>query len=544
MKSKKAFTIVELVIVIAVIAILAAVLIPTFSNIIQKSKVSSDQQLIRNLNSALITDAAVNGKHANMQSALDTAFEYGYDVAKIEAKATGNKILWDQVNDVFCYLDGDKVAYIPQSVETGLQANDYRLWVISDKVDANYSTYYVGTAASVDTTKGFDAGKSAVTAINYSTTANQSVIIRTNGGTLTINAANSTVSHYGEGTVLTIDAVASASYHEFGSFNMAEIKKGRLVVESTGSIDVLDASGATEVVTVEVVNKKAIANYITANNANVTVPANANKVEKTEVSNITELQEALDSGIRYIVLTADISGVSSPINVTKSVILDGAGHTIEASTANRLIWIDDNGVELVLNNLILDGKNTCERGVQVNVLDSGEWNKASVTINKCEIKNVTHYAINFCSKTSVDLTINDSTISGWAAINAYGTGNKIVVKNSVLEGINDKGLSDWNNFCTICLEGDTTGHTDAHSSDYEIIIANTKIIAKQTTGNKQCILGFNNNAMNSSVTLNNIVFEIGDGCYFGYDKGVEGTNTLYINDEKVDMPHGVFYNID
>ena len=36
MKRKKGFTIVELVIVIAVIAVLAAVLIPTFSSLIQK----------------------------------------------------------------------------------------------------------------------------------------------------------------------------------------------------------------------------------------------------------------------------------------------------------------------------------------------------------------------------------------------------------------------------------------------------------------------------------------------------------------------------
>ena len=36
-KSKKGFTIVELVIVIAVIAILAAVLIPTFANLIRQA---------------------------------------------------------------------------------------------------------------------------------------------------------------------------------------------------------------------------------------------------------------------------------------------------------------------------------------------------------------------------------------------------------------------------------------------------------------------------------------------------------------------------
>ncbi|MCI7095187.1 MAG: type II secretion system GspH family protein, partial [Clostridiales bacterium] len=87
--NKKGFTIVELVIVIAVIAILAAVLIPTFSSVIKKAKVNNDIQLVRNLNTALATD---NKKHATMQSALDSAAEFGYDVAKINASATDNEI--------------------------------------------------------------------------------------------------------------------------------------------------------------------------------------------------------------------------------------------------------------------------------------------------------------------------------------------------------------------------------------------------------------------------------------------------------------------
>ena len=45
LKSKKGFTIVELVIVIAVIAILAAVMIPTFSNVIEKANASAVQQV-------------------------------------------------------------------------------------------------------------------------------------------------------------------------------------------------------------------------------------------------------------------------------------------------------------------------------------------------------------------------------------------------------------------------------------------------------------------------------------------------------------------
>lgn len=56
MKNKKGFTIVELVIVIAVIGILAAVLIPTFSNVVEKAKISKRLQTARGALSELIVE--------------------------------------------------------------------------------------------------------------------------------------------------------------------------------------------------------------------------------------------------------------------------------------------------------------------------------------------------------------------------------------------------------------------------------------------------------------------------------------------------------
>ena len=58
---KKGFTIVELVIVVAVIAILAAVLIPTFSNLVKKANESSDIQAVRNMNVYLAQAEATEG---------------------------------------------------------------------------------------------------------------------------------------------------------------------------------------------------------------------------------------------------------------------------------------------------------------------------------------------------------------------------------------------------------------------------------------------------------------------------------------------------
>lgn len=60
--NKKGFTIVELVIVIAVIAILAAVLIPTISSLIKKANLSNDQSMIRNMNTTLAMEVVPNSK--------------------------------------------------------------------------------------------------------------------------------------------------------------------------------------------------------------------------------------------------------------------------------------------------------------------------------------------------------------------------------------------------------------------------------------------------------------------------------------------------
>ena len=72
--NKKGFTIVELVIVIAVIGILAAVLIPTFSDIITKANASKDMQEARNAYTQYLIDHPTstvkyvlqNGKYYNV----------------------------------------------------------------------------------------------------------------------------------------------------------------------------------------------------------------------------------------------------------------------------------------------------------------------------------------------------------------------------------------------------------------------------------------------------------------------------------------------
>ena len=72
------------------------------------------------------------------------------------------------------------------------------------------------------------------------------VVIRTNGGTLTINSPEDRVKHYGIANVVDIQAVADSSYFEYGNVSLAKIKTGRLVVtESTvlATVHVVQTNG-------------------------------------------------------------------------------------------------------------------------------------------------------------------------------------------------------------------------------------------------------------------------------------------------------------
>ena len=81
--NKKGFTIVELVIVIAVIAILAAVLIPTFSSIVDKANKSATLQEARNYYSAAyaddIEDGVIDGQDINDADVAADAGTYDHD---------------------------------------------------------------------------------------------------------------------------------------------------------------------------------------------------------------------------------------------------------------------------------------------------------------------------------------------------------------------------------------------------------------------------------------------------------------------------------
>ncbi len=93
-QGKKGFTIVELVIVIAVIGILAAVLIPTFTSLIAKANLNSDMQAVRQMNVALANSEELYGKPGDIDAAMQVIANAGYETDYWSCLTTGYQVYW------------------------------------------------------------------------------------------------------------------------------------------------------------------------------------------------------------------------------------------------------------------------------------------------------------------------------------------------------------------------------------------------------------------------------------------------------------------
>ena len=109
--NKKGFTIVELVIVIAVIAILAAVLIPTFVGLVNKANLSADQQAVRQMNQAI----AMTGKEiTDINTLIDTLDEQGYNSKKtLVPVSKGHTFYWDSTTNKIILVDANNAVVFP-----------------------------------------------------------------------------------------------------------------------------------------------------------------------------------------------------------------------------------------------------------------------------------------------------------------------------------------------------------------------------------------------------------------------------------------------
>lgn len=161
--NKKGFTIVELVIVIAVIAILAAVLIPTFSSITQSAKESAAMQQAKSgLNGvlALTSGSMPSGTIFAVNDDDDTTADYLYEYNnnKLQLKASGDEAVGEYQHTQ--KFDGNFCVYVSAKAINGtildqkvakLIAGVLGAGAISDPLTLTPTgQYYTGTIGTVE----------------------------------------------------------------------------------------------------------------------------------------------------------------------------------------------------------------------------------------------------------------------------------------------------------------------------------------------------------------------------------------------------------
>lgn len=246
---KRGFTIIELVIVIAVIAILAAVLIPTFANIIQKANVANDVALARNMNTILIADEATNGRSTDMYDVLIALEQGGFKLENLNPRADGNVFAWDKANNQIVYLEKGSTKPIFQAKEIGNNKGDLYITTRKAEVFADYPgySYYFASDISGDITlKGgscLDTGEFALTGDVSVVTDKDVEIHGTINGTITVDSTSGKITNYSVvGKKVVIKNTATTSYHERGHVAAMEIQNtltGKVVLENDAYVETL-----------------------------------------------------------------------------------------------------------------------------------------------------------------------------------------------------------------------------------------------------------------------------------------------------------------
>ena len=241
-QNKKGFTIVELVIVIAVIAILAAVLIPTFINLTKKANESNLTVMVTNLNKSLRTYEALNGEQKTMHGAVLAAQDAGYDLVKLASEQSEPWIVYDPENREFVkeadVKDGEKAKYF-KVYEAIPEAQTFSIYLSGE-----------GETVKIDSLNvGFDAGKNVTSAVNYKGNDTANVTIRMNGGELTVNNPQATVNYYGEARTVTVEAVAGTDcFHVFGKIiGNLTAKAGKVTFEATANVSTFFVEGNIQI---------------------------------------------------------------------------------------------------------------------------------------------------------------------------------------------------------------------------------------------------------------------------------------------------------
>ena len=236
---KRGFTITELVVVIAVIAILSAVLIPTFTGIIAKSKLSADQQAVRNMNVQLSTMT----EDKTVEKAMATLDEAGFNALDtLVPTSKGHAFYWDNTANTVVLVKGDKVVY-PKNYKNAFNASWVNLRDDGVKyIDVPVADVKDFTAALMSGAKEVTLDKDVAITGTIAVAEGAKTVIDLNGKKLNAAKNDSRPFNVTGNTELTINATGSTvNVGKYGLVNVAAGSNAK--VEIVGGTYIANENG-------------------------------------------------------------------------------------------------------------------------------------------------------------------------------------------------------------------------------------------------------------------------------------------------------------
>lgn len=290
-KIKKAFTLVELLVVVAILAVLASVSIIGYLGFVEKARISNDQQLVSQINNLIKAEDSYTFGTSN--DALEIQSILRRDgIKEIKTQSKGNYIFFDNDNRkaVLAYLNDEGINIV--FGDSSSNTSTINKLNTNYKVLANYQTLNTKSDSSASKGKFLDliyAPESFINGYTFITTdsrdglANNIVNIRNGGGNNDIRQSKISIKN-------SISKIKSSNL-ETGTLieNMTKYccfvnsKQEQIIMNGTSKRDIVTMIFSSDITTI---GKKAFENIDDMSLTMIDIPSSVTSIEEDAVSTL------------------------------------------------------------------------------------------------------------------------------------------------------------------------------------------------------------------------------------------------------------------
>lgn len=241
---KKGFTVVELVIVIAIIAVLAAILIPTFAGVIKTARLSADKKAVQEMTSALSV-ATAEKKPANLDELVDAlaAKDFNSEDSLIPV-SKGHGFFWNETENKIFLAKTDANGNPTEVVFPEKSADLIAEGAVNHALKGGYVYVDIVADTAKDLEKALTKGNEKITLEADLVLKSETMIAEGANVTLDLNGKTLTTKETtGRHKYLNVDEGATLTIKNGTAALRGVGVYGKVVVEETATIQSIDDNG-------------------------------------------------------------------------------------------------------------------------------------------------------------------------------------------------------------------------------------------------------------------------------------------------------------